>query len=156
PTAMARIFAPFADIPPATGVKFVVHPADRDTMILRGDDIDFKVEVTHGDPRDLRIEILPDDGGATIWHELQELPQAKGHLARKLRSFEHSFAFRVHGGGTWSTRQHITMVDRPRILDLHALVHYPEYMQMGEASVSPQPTADVSGPEQSQVEVQVQ
>src|SRR5207244_2712913 len=66
------------------------------------------------------------------------------------------FAFRVHGGETWSRKQHITMVDRPRILDLHALVHYPEYMQMGEASVSPQPTADVTGPEQSQVEVQVQ
>ncbi|HUY36541.1 MAG TPA: hypothetical protein VMV69_27645 [Pirellulales bacterium] len=155
PTAMARIFAPFADIPPATGVKFTVDPGGDDTKILRGDDIDFQVEVTAGDPRDLRIEIMPDDDGEAIWHELQERPQAKGHFSRKLRSFEHSFAFRVHGGGTWSRKQHITMVDRPRILDLKALVHYPEYMQMGEASVIPQPTADVTGPEESQVEVQV-
>ncbi|HEV3006776.1 MAG TPA: hypothetical protein VGX78_20065, partial [Pirellulales bacterium] len=156
PTAMARIFAPFADIPPATGVTFLVHPGDADNKILRGDDIDFKVEVTKGDPRDMRIEIMPDDGGEAIWHDLQQRPQDKGLWTRKLRSFEHSFAFRVHGGGTWSRKLHVTMVDRPRILDLHALVHYPEYMQMGSASVSPQPTADATGPEQSQVEVQVQ
>lgn len=40
PTALARIFSPFADIPPATGVLLDVQPGT--TKVLRGEPVDFR------------------------------------------------------------------------------------------------------------------
>ena len=45
PTALARIFSPFADIPPATGVFLDVQPADS-TKVLRGEAVEFLAKVS--------------------------------------------------------------------------------------------------------------
>ncbi len=158
PTAMARIFRPFADIPPATGVEFTVKPGD--AKVLRGEPIEFTVDVTKGQPESMRIEILPDDGSETIWHDLQSASSVAGGAeagpwSRKLEGLESSFAYRVHGGGTWSRKYQIMLVDRPKIVDLQAVLHYPDYFELGEEGVIPQPTNDVTGPETSGVEVRV-
>ncbi|HUY93460.1 MAG TPA: hypothetical protein VMV10_32335 [Pirellulales bacterium] len=152
PTAMARIFHPFADIPPATGVLFEVKPGS--TQVLRGDDIDFDVLVTKGEPQEFRLELLPADGGAAIWHDLARA-KADPSWRLTLHGLEDSFAYRVYGGGTWSKKYEIELVDRPRIVDAKAVLHYPEYLQLGAEGVVPQPTLDVTGPETSEVEVQV-
>ncbi|HJT33988.1 MAG TPA: hypothetical protein VJ783_18225 [Pirellulales bacterium] len=151
PTAMARIFQPWADIPPATGVAYTVSPGD--AKLLRGDPIEFAAQVTRGEPNDLRIEIVPDDGGEHLWHDLS--PGELGRWTRTLEGIETSFHYRVHGGGTWSKQHHITMVDRPRIVDVRTVLHYPEYFGLGEDGVIPQPTPDVTGPETSAVELHV-
>lgn len=44
PTALARIFSPFADIPPATGVFFDVLPGT--TKVLRGEPVEFLAKVS--------------------------------------------------------------------------------------------------------------
>src|SRR5262249_6157116 len=69
--------------------------------------------------------------------------------------FENSFAYRVFGGGTWSKQYQITLVDRPRIVNYHTVLHYPEYMALPDRR-DPDQTLEVSGPEESQVEVVVQ
>ena len=152
PTAMARIFHPFADIPPATGVLFEVQPGS--TQVLRGDDIDFNVVVTKGEPQEFRLELLPADDGASIWHELAA-PKAGRPWRLTLHGMEHSFAYRVHGGGTWSKKYEIELVDRPQIVEAKAVLHYPEYLQLGAEGIVPQPTLEVTGPETSEVEVQI-
>jgi peptide/nickel transport system substrate-binding protein len=53
PTAVARIFSPFADIPPASGVSYEVAPGDH--RILRGDDLVFSAVVTKGQPEMLQL-----------------------------------------------------------------------------------------------------
>ena len=151
PTAMARIFQPWADIPPATGVVYSVMPGD--AKLLRGDPIEFAAQVSEGEPNDLRIELVPDDGGEHIWHDLS--PGDAGRWTRTLEGLETSFHYRVYGGGTWSKRYQITMVDRPRIVELRTVLQYPEYFDLGEDGVIPQPTPDVTGPETSAVELQV-
>jgi hypothetical protein len=151
PTAMARIFRPWADIPPATGVEFTVTPGD--AKVPRGDEIEFAAHVTKGEPRDMRVEIVPDDGGETIWHDF--IAHGASEWSRTLAGLETSFRYRVHGGGTWSRQYHMTMVDRPRIEDLQVVLHYPGYFELGEAGAVPQPTPDVTGPETSEVEVRV-
>ena len=152
PTAMARIFNPFADIPPATGVLFEVQPGN--AQVLRGDDMDFNVVVTKGDPQEFRLELLPAEGSASIWHELP-LPKQGEPWRLTLHGMEHSFAYRVHGGGTWSKKFEIEVVDRPQIVDVKAVLHFPEYFQLGAEGVVPQPTLEVTGPESSEVEVQI-
>ena len=152
PTAMARIFNPFADIPPATGVRFDVEPGK--TKALRGDDIDFIVTVTKGDPHDLRLELMSLDGSPAIWHELEQRKPGKPWRLT-LHGLESSFAYRVHGGGTWSPKYEIELIDRPRIVDAKTVLHYPAYFQLGEEGVIPQPTLEVTGPETSEVEVQI-
>jgi hypothetical protein len=152
PTAMARIFRPWADIPPATGVEFSVSPGD--AKVLRGDEIAFAVDVTKGQPEQMRIELLPNDGGETIWHDLQS--RHPGEWTRTLEGLETSFGYRVHGGGTWSKKYKIVLVDRPKIVDLHAVLHYPDYFDLGQEGVIPQSTTDVTGPETSGVEVRVE
>lgn len=151
PTAMARIFQPWADIPPATGVAYTVTPGD--ATLLRGDPIVFSAQVTKGQPNDLRIEIMPDDGGDTLWHDLSPIQDSR--WIRTLEGLETSFHYRVHGGGTWSKRYAIAMVDRPRIVDVRTVLRYPEYFDLGEDGVIEQPTPDVTGPETSAVELQV-
>ncbi|HVX61921.1 MAG TPA: hypothetical protein VHC19_14995 [Pirellulales bacterium] len=153
PTAMARIFHPFADIPPETGVKFVVKPGN--ATVLRGDDIDVMAEVTKGQPRDLRIELAPQDGSGTIWHDLET--HGPGEPWRlKLHGLENSFAYRVHGGGTWSPQYEIKLVDRPRLVEARAVLHYPDYLQLGDEGPQQLPTLEATGPETSAVEVQVE
>lgn len=151
PTALARIFHPFQDIPPATGVLYTVIPGN--SKVLRGEDVLLAAQVTKGDPERLRVEILTPQLPQPLWHDLKKGDD--NHWSFNLSGFEHSFKYRVHGGGTWSQMHEITMLDRPRIVELNTLLHYPEYMGIAEPNAGPPQTADVSGPVGSKVEVVV-
>ncbi len=155
PTALARIFSPFADIPPATGVGLDVSPGT--TKVLRGEPVEFLVTVSGKKVDRLRLEMKPVEGensGKTLWHELR--PNADGTLwAFRLPAYDNSFEYRVHGGGTWTKLAKVTMLERPRLVGLQAAVHYPSYMLMPEPRVNPPDVAEVSGPVGSNVEVTV-
>jgi hypothetical protein len=159
PTAMARIFAPFADIPPASGVVFTVTPAEN-AKVLRGEDLVFRVKVEKGEARDFRVKLSSDQAEKPVWHDLKKVEDNLWQVAVNSGSigagFEHRFQFRVYGGGTWSKQYQVAVLDRPALLDLHTVLHYPEYMGIGEPKVGPPQIADVTGPEESQVEVVVQ
>lgn len=151
PTALARIFNPWADIPPATGVKFAVSPGTR--KVLKGDDVRFQVDVlSQKQPDQLRLEIVPEDGSRRLWYPLRRRGSRWTHV---LQGFDKSFSYRVHGGGTWSPKYQITMVDRPRIVGVSAAVYLPKYMQARRPLRNPPQVLDVTGPEQSQVELRV-
>ncbi|HLQ44212.1 MAG TPA: hypothetical protein VK137_05760, partial [Planctomycetaceae bacterium] len=113
PTALARIFSPFADIPPATGVLFDVQPGT--CQVLRGEPIEFVALVSKGKVDRLRLELTPIDGehaGTTLWHDLK--PDDAARWTFRLPAYEHSFQYRVHGGGTWTKLATVTMLERPR------------------------------------------
>jgi hypothetical protein len=148
--ALARVFAPFADIPPASGVEYTVAPGN--ATALRGDDIVFRARVTAGKPDQLRLEIRPD-GGETLWHDLTKTDDATWQIT--LTGLEQSFAYRVHGGGTWSKEFRLTLLERPAITGLQTVLHFPDYMGLPEPRVGPPQTAEVTGPEGSTVEVAV-
>ena len=172
PTALARIFAPLADIPPASGVEYhmvspgqvaetVVRPAEsailpsvsREAKVLRGEDIDFAVQVTRGEPESLLLELEADDGGERLNYALSR--HEDGLWRFPLSGWEKSFRYRVRGGGTWTRLHHVTIVDRPRIADLATRLFYPEYMGIGQARTGAPQSADVAGPVGSSVEVTV-
>jgi hypothetical protein len=161
PRAMARIFQPFADLPPKTGVEYTVEPGT--TKVLRGDDIPFAVHVTRGEPKTLRLELeasATGRGASHLSYDVQkqengvsQITLNSGHIGE---GFENAFTYRVYGGGTWSPQYSVTIVDRPKIVELHTVLHYPEYMAMPEPRVGPPQTAEVTGPEGSAVEVVVE
>jgi hypothetical protein len=159
PTAMARIFSPFADIPPASGVVFTVTPA-QNAKVLRGEDLMFLVKVEKGEAKDFRVKLNSDQAEKPVWHDLKKVDDNLWQVAVNSGSigagFEHEFQFRVYGGGTWSKQYQVAVLDRPAILDLHTVLLYPEYMGIAEPKVGPPQIADVTGPEGSQVEVVVQ
>ncbi len=165
-TAVARIFQPFADIPPASGVDYDVllgdqtEPGDYET--LRGELVDFTVVLKQGqvdppggeDPLRLEVDIFNDEG------ELKQLSYYFGKLQDdqttfQLTGMQNSFTYRVHGGGTWTKEMKVTMLDRPRIVGLQTALHYPKYMRVSEPRFGPPQTADVSGPKESTVEIVV-
>lgn len=160
PTALARIFSPFADIPPATGVLFEVTPGT--AKVLRGEPIEFVATVTKGSVGNsssdrLRLELKPIEGenaGKTLWHDMR-LSQTAGVWTFKLPAYDSSFEYRVHGGGTWTKLATVTMLERPRLVGLQAAVHFPSYMQIPEPKVNPPDVADVTGPVGSSVELAV-
>lgn len=167
PIAVSRIFYPFADIPPASGVLYDVLVDDRtepgDHETLRGEDVDFTVVLNKGelDPpgrRDslrLDVETIDNEGKSKkLTYSFAELYESKTSF--KLTGMQNSFSYRVRGGGTWSKKYNITMLDRPRIVGLQTAVHYPEYMRIPEPRLGRPQTADVSGPVESTVEVTVQ
>jgi hypothetical protein len=150
-TAIARVFHPWADIPPASGVEYTVEPGN--ATVLRGDEIAFAAHVTKGNPASLQLEIFPEGGRAPLRYDLRH--RHDNLWTFSLRGFETSFDYRVMGGGTWTRPFHITMVDRPRLASLQATLHYPKYFGPTEPRPNPPQVADVSGPEQSEVEVAV-
>ena len=150
PTALARIFSPFADIPPASGVVYAVEPGD--AKVLRGEDVTFLVKVTKGEPDRLQLEMQPA-AAKPLKYDLQKVGPQFWRFT--LTGYEKSFDYRVRGGGTWTTKKRITMVDRPTITALHTVLHFPEYMGLPEPRVGPPQVADVTGPEGSMVEVVV-
>ena len=100
PTALARIFSPFADIPPASGVVYTVEPGD--AKVLRGEDVTFIAKVEKGEPDRLQLEIRARRRRrATLRYDLDE---GRGRSAggSSLTGFETSFEYRVRGGGTWT------------------------------------------------------
>ena len=152
PTALARIFSPFADIPPASGVLYSVEPGD--AKVLRGEDVTFRVKVERGDPDRLQLEILPDGKGRPLKYDLEKVEPALWRFT--LSGFETSFHYRVRGGGTWTRRMRMTVVDRPSIVGLSTILHYPEYMGMPEPRHGVPQVADVTGPVGSTVEIDVE
>ncbi len=152
PTALARIFSPFADIPPASGVVYTVEPGD--AKVLRGEDLTFLARVEKGEPDRLQLEISPKGkGGSPLKYDLTKVGPNLWRFV--LTGFETSFDYRVRGGGTWTTRKQITMIERPSIVALKTVLHYPEYMGLPDPRVGPPQVADVTGPESSTVEVVV-
>ncbi len=140
PTAMARILQPFADIPPVSGVLYDVFVGDQtepgDCDLLRGEDIDFRVVVTKGEvdppgsPDSLRLDISTVDADGHVKRLNYGLPDVRdGNTTLKLSGLQHSFSYRVRGGGTWSKEYRVTMLDRPRIVGLQTALHYPKYMR---------------------------
>jgi hypothetical protein len=158
PTAVARILNPFADIPPVSGVAYTVSPGD--SRVLRGEDIVFKAHVTKGEPDRLYLLLKSPAADKPLRHDLEKLPGNvwKFTLAGKLPAgFEDQFTYRVYGGGTWSKRHRITLVERPTVVSLYTVLHYPRYMGLPpEKRVSAAETAEVAGPEGGEVEVVVQ
>jgi hypothetical protein len=150
PTALARVFRPWADIPPASGVRYSVAPGEK--KVLRGDDLEFAAQVEKGEPDDLELEVLPD-GGRPVRYEMRRRDGRTWTLA--LHELESSFSYRVVGGGTWSLPYRVTVVDRPRIATLQATLRWPKYFGPVAPRPNPPETADVSGPEQSEVELSV-
>src|SRR5262249_42480658 len=63
--------------------------------------------------------------------------------------------YRVFGGGTWSKKFQVMMVDRPSIVNLHTVLHYPDYLGL-PSRVNPPQTPEATGPEGSRVEVVVE
>ena len=140
PTAMARIFQPFADIPPVSGVLYDVfvggqkEPGDCD--VLRGEDIDFLVLLKKGEvdppggPDALRLDIETIDSDGHSKRLKYSLPEIRdGSTKMMLTGMQYSFTYRVLGGGTWSKLYHVTMLDRPRIMGLQTALQYPKYMR---------------------------
>ncbi len=160
PTALARIFNPLADIPPASGVAYSVKPGGAD--VLRNEEITFAANVTAGDPSSLRLELYGTRGTRPRSYEMKRDRndgsrwQVAVDGASLGRGFEDGFRYRVYGGRTWSKQFGIKLVDRPVIAAISTAVRYPDYMKIREVQPTPPQAVAVAGPEGGTVEVTVQ
>lgn len=155
--AVTRIVAPWADVPPASGVRYSITTPGPETRVLRGDDVAFAVDVDEGEPESLELE-LTGAGGARLRYDLArrglrrwEAVLNSGGLGG---AFEPEFTFRVRGAGTWTRERRVVIVDRPAVASVQVRVRNPEYMGV------PDPPAraglvDITGPEGGRVEVDV-
>ena len=178
-TAVERIVYFYRDIPPNSGVGYQVVTGDREQPgndeTLRGEDVQFTVTVTKGDlgllktdALTLEVETTDKDGNPTrLVHEFPELkevdttqtdPPASTESTTQQTSFslvgmQRDFRYRVRGGQTWTPQFQVTMLERPRIVGLQTVLHYPEYMRIAEPRYGAPQTKDVTGPKDSKVEV---
>jgi hypothetical protein len=148
PIAVARLLAPWADLPPVSSVAYAVQPGH--ARVLRGEDVPFTARVTRGAPERLRLE-LRDEDGRFIKYLLEKVNGSRWTFT--LSGFERSFTYRMVGGGTWSRTYRVKVLDRPVLKELHTVLHHPAYMRIPQPVVSPPQTADVTGPLDSTVEV---
>ena len=164
PTAVARIVNPLADIPPNSGVFYEVLIDDRtepgDAEILRGEDVTFTVVLHQGkvdrpggtDPLRLELMLADDEGGERrVRHDFGVLRDNRVSLT--LNEMQTACSYRIRGGGTWSKRYSITLLDRPRITSLRGLVYFPEYMRIATPQISDKDDIDINGPIDSRVEI---
>lgn len=155
-TAIRRVALPFADIPPYSSVGYAVSPGT--TKVLKGEEVTFAATVERGEPDALAVELTSPDGAKTLRFDLK--PEgAVWSAARDTASlgtgFESGFSYRVVGGGTWSVRHSVELLERPVILSARAAVLHPEYMAI-PAPLTAKGDGDVSGPEGGSVEVSVE
>lgn len=160
-TALARVFSPFADIPPASDVSISVEPGT--TKVLSGEDVIFVAQVSQQSqgsqeaPESLTIELTGDH--ATVRYPLEKTPD--GTWRRTLRGlsaekgFERGFTYRVFGSRTWTKQNRIDWAERPVIADTVVRLHFPEYMAIPEPRRNAPKDRDVIGPAGSTVEVTV-
>ena len=155
-TAMARVFNPFADLPPASDVEYSVEPGT--AKVLQGDDIAFVVTVSRGEPESLTLELAGND--AVVRHPLKKESDGVWRLTLRglssERGFEKGFTYRVFGGRTWTKRNRIDWVARPAVGGTTIKVHLPDYMAIRELRVNPAKERDVVGPVGSRVEIAVE
>jgi hypothetical protein len=160
PTAVARIFMPLADIPPASGVAYDVKPGQAD--VLRNEEITFAANVTAGDPSAMRLELYGTRGTRPRSYELKR-DRNDGNRWRVVvdgaslgAGFEDGFRYRVYGGRTWSKQFGVTLVDRPVIASIGTAVRFPDYMKIPEIQPTPPQAVAVAGPENGSVIITVQ
>lgn len=146
PTAMARILAPWADIPPASPLTFTVAPGDG--RFLVGDDFEVEVLVLKGDPERVRLRIEDGGTGRTLRYNMNE--SRPGRWAFTLSGLQHPFSYRVYLEHTWSQRFDVDVLRRPEIESIAVRVHRPEYLQQEPVDNEPGDW-DVTGPEDGRV-----
>jgi hypothetical protein len=150
PTALARLFLPFADIPPATGIYFTAEPGD--AKLLRGDDVTISGIVHRGTTSNLALEFRQPSGD---WTTLAMQPTTADRFETTLETLDRSIEYRLVGGRTWTKRNRIEVIDRPSIASLSTVVRYPDYMKIPEPVTGQENVADATGPVGSRVEVVV-
>jgi len=179
-TAMARVFNPFADIPPAGHVAYTVKVGNSiqqqqgNGFVVRGDDVEFLIEFTDGRPLyegealQLTIETVNDENEEVVIRHASpisdklESRDGLGFWKFGLKGLEHDFHYRVSGGGTYTHRYRVEMLERPEIVSVGTTLTYPDYMEkpprdrraLGDEDGDPA-MADVEGPVGSNVMVSV-
>ena len=96
--------------------------------MLTGEDVNFAVNVTKGEPDTLTVELVmtpppsaTNSRAMSVWRlSLRGLSAEKG--------FEKGFTYRVFGGRTWTKQNRIDWAERPVILDTQVKFYYPDYM----------------------------
>jgi hypothetical protein len=161
PRTLARLFQPFADLPPVSDVAYEVQPGKAD--VLREEPIVFAAHVrSEADPQDLRLELYNDVGKPTHVFDLKPDRQDGKwwHFTVDSASlgagYQNGFRYRVFGGDTWSQEYRIRLVDRPVLLSVNTAVYYPAYMRIPEPHPTPPQAAEVTGPDGGEVEVVVE
>ncbi len=169
-TAMARVFNPFSDIPPAGHVAYTVKVGNSqqqqlgDGYVVRGDDVEFLVEFTdertlyEDESLQLVIETTNDENEPVMIRHASpisgrlESQGGRAYWSLGLKGLEHDFHYRVIGGGTYTRRYRVEMLERPQIVRVATRLSYPEYMEKPDRFT---PVADVEGPVGSSVVVGV-
>jgi predicted nucleic acid-binding Zn-ribbon protein len=159
PTAMARIFHPLDDIPPVAGVAYTVEPGGG--AFLRENKIDFAAHITQGETGALTLALRADNDTARDMpleqlHDGSSLFQLQLDTVSIGQAYQNGFHYRVHGGGTWSPRYEVRLVERPLITNIDTSVYYPGYMAIPEGHPTPREAAEIIGPDGAEIEVVVQ
>ena len=137
PTAFARIFRPFDDIPPVGAAAYTVEPRGGD--YLREEKIDFAAQVKRGQAAALTLELRAPDG-TTKEIGLDPVRDDPSSFRLELdtvsigQAFQDGFDYRVHGAGTWSAKYHVHLGPRPLITAVDTAVYYPAYMGIPEGA----------------------
>jgi hypothetical protein len=159
--AMARIFQPFADLPPIASVLYTVEPGNAD--VLREEPITFTVRTTsEANPEELRLELYNDIGLPPHKYELErdkqdpKLWKYTVDGASLGDGYADGFRYRVYGGGTWTVQHTIRLVERPVLISVDSAVYYPAYMGIPEPHPTPPQAVEVTGPEGGAVELRVE
>lgn len=158
PTAVARIFFPLADIPPASGVAYDVQPGSK--AVLRDEPIPFRAVITKGEPDRLRVVAYGPAGTEPMSFAL-EADRQDGNLFKAdvdagslSKAFKTGLTYRVFGGRTWSPLYRIDFVDRPVVAEVKIATRLPEYAR--NPNLTPVPDqAIVTGFEKGRVNVRV-
>ncbi len=157
PTAMARVFRPFDDVPPVGAAAYTVQPKGGD--FLRQDKIDFSAHVTRGRAEALTLEMRADNG-AVHTQDLEAGRDDASTFGLQLdtgsidAAFQDGFDYRVYGAGTWSDRYHVRLLPRPLVKAVKTAVYYPAYMGIPEPQ-EPKDPYSISGPEGGEIEAAI-
>ena len=150
-TAVARIVRPTAAIAPVSWVKLTALSGDLD--VLQGDAAVIGASVDRGEVDFLRCRLRPA-GGKWISYPME--PGGAGRFTFTLSEVSQSYEYQIRGGRTWTATHRITMLRRPVIKTLGAVVRLPSYMKIDDLQPIDEHAETIAAPTGSRLEFNVQ
>ena len=149
-TAVARILRPTAAIAPVSWVKLVATSGD--VKVLQGEPVTIRAAVEHGRVEHLLCVLMPTDGKSVSYP--MEGDSTNG-FTLALSEVGQSYQYQIRGGRTWTATHRVTMVRRPVVEELGAVIRLPDYMKIADTQPVDEHAETIAAPRGAHLELHV-
>lgn len=140
---LQRIFTPWVDVVYPTDTQLDL--GDGDLVVKQGDEVTIAAAVSGVVPERAKLSLQTGTGRARV----RDLDIIDGMCSYTIASASRDFTYRIHAGDARSHWRQVRVIPSPRIDEVSATLHFPEYLQRSPEKMS---GLTLTVPENTQIE----